>query len=196
MSTMERISSKQAQAAVLLAEDRLTHAQIASDCRISERTLYNWKRDPAFLAEVKRIEAQLAEAALTRGIAQRWRRLDRLQRDWRRLQKLIEARAAAMAGDVDGGETGLLAHDQKSVGHGENAQVVDVYRFDKAIMDALLNIEKQAAEELGQWVDKVAPTTPDGTKPYDGLDDEGRINRLAALFERARARRAGSAAGE
>jgi hypothetical protein len=63
--------------------------------------------------------------------------------------------------------------------------------------------DKQAAMYLadrimGKPVSKIAPTTPDGKEEYgagDTLTDEARINRLAAIFDLARARRNSEAAG-
>jgi hypothetical protein len=64
--------------------------------------------------------------------------------------------------------------------------------------------DKQAAMYLadrimGKPVSKIAPTTPDGKEEYGGasdtLTDEARINRLAAIFDLARARRNAESAG-
>lgn len=54
----------------------------------------------------------------------------------------------------------------------------------------------QIGRALGMFVDKIAPTDPTGTKEYAALTDEERTERLAALLERARARRAGPPASD
>jgi hypothetical protein len=43
---------------------------------------------------------------------------------------------------------------------------------------------------------KIAPTNPEGDKPYESLTDAERTDRLVEILERARARRDGSAPGD
>jgi hypothetical protein len=80
-----------------------------------------------------------------------------------------------------GGDTGLVVRQVKMIGSGAAAQLVEEYPVDVALLRAELDVmrelrehEKQAAQELGQWVDKVAPTDPDGEESYEprGFTDE------------------------
>jgi len=69
------------------------------------------------------------------------------------LATLKAERAAAMA-DVPGGKTGLLVCQYQT------AMALPVYRVDTGLISLysqLLAIEKQAAEELGQWTEKREP---------------------------------------
>ena len=78
---------------------------------------------------------------------------------WLKLQQVISERAAAeKMQSVPGGTTGLLAHDQKGVGSGFAAQVIDVYEVDTGLLKELREHEVQAAKELGQWTDQVSET--------------------------------------
>jgi hypothetical protein len=83
-------------------------------------------------------------------------RVQALQNRWDRMRRLIEARSQDMAAEVAGGETGLLVRDYK----GKDANQV-VYKFDAALVNELNKCEKQAAEELGQWVTKTETTVID-----------------------------------
>jgi hypothetical protein len=81
-------------------------------------------------------------------------RLDTYVTDFERLERLIDARA----NDRDtqrgpGGDTGLVVRQFK-VTNGRNAQIVEEYVFDKAIIDARQALRKQIAQELGQWTEK------------------------------------------
>lgn len=59
-------------------------------------------------------------------------------------------------------------------------------------VDRALKIMDRRAKLLGLDAPaKVAPTDPSGEQPYDSLTDAERAGRVAAILERARARRAG-----
>lgn len=60
--------------------------------------------------------------------------------------------------------------------------ILHEYKVDTGTLAELRQIEKQAAQELGEWVDKVAPTKGDGSD----------LN-LAELLQKARALRAAQA---
>lgn len=73
---------------------------------------------------------------------------------------------------------------------GERYDTVEVELYDAQAATV------QLGRALGLFVDKVAPTDPTGQKEYAALTDDERAARVTALLERARARRAGSSAGE
>jgi hypothetical protein len=56
---------KRSQAAVLLAGGA-TIKHTAAACGIGERTLYGWRKDPAFAARVERLRSRLVELAMSR----------------------------------------------------------------------------------------------------------------------------------
>ena len=143
-------------AAQLLAEGNLTDAEIGERCGVSRQAIWNWKQVEAFNAEVDlQVEAFNAEVR-RRGIASRFRRVKALNDRWNRLQRVIEARAEdpEMA-DVPGGNTGLLVKTVKtrSIGEVELEKTVEA-ELDAVLLRELREHEKQAAQELGQWVEK------------------------------------------
>lgn len=169
-------------AARLLAEDELTDREVAARAGVSERQLYRWKREPAFAARVRALVAELGELSTRRAIGRRARRLRALDERWQALQRVAAERGAdpGMAG-VPGGATGLLVRTVRGVGSGPNFRVVEEYEVDAALLRELRDHERQAAQELGQWVEKLAPTSPDGEEPYRATDDEARAIVAAAL---------------
>jgi hypothetical protein len=145
-------------AAVLVAEDELVDEEIAAQCNIDVRQLRRWKKIPEFAARVKELAVEFGNAMARYAIGRKQRRVALLEKRRQRLEALIEARAAALEGveGAVGGFTGLLAHDVKQIGGGENAERVDVYTADVALLRELREIEKQAAIECGQWDEKAA----------------------------------------
>jgi transposase-like protein len=148
--TNERI-----EAAQLVAYGELEVGDIAAKLGVSARTLYEWRRVPEFAARVDEIIEDIKASLRRRKVSHVEQRVARLNRDWLRLQKVFEERAAdpAMKG-VPGGETGLLVHTVKGVGKGDDFQLIDQYEVDAGALRELREIEKQAAQELGQWVEK------------------------------------------
>jgi hypothetical protein len=62
---------------------------------------------------------------------------------------------------VPGGKSGLLVHNVKSIGSGEFAERVDLYEVDTGLLQQCLALEKQAAQEVGDWEEtKAQPATP------------------------------------
>jgi len=182
-------------ALALVAEDDLTDEQIANKVGIDRATLHRWKQDPNFKADVADAVEQYRQEILTQGIANRVKRVAALDDRWNKLQQIITERGESDEfADAPGGTTGLLVKQVKSVGAGLMSQIVEEYAVDTGLLAELRNHEKQAAQELGQWTDKVAPTDPSGQNEYVGLSADERAARLAALLERARTRRDGQSA--
>lgn len=152
-------------AARLVAEDALFDEQIAATCGVTRKTLHMWKTRPAFQARVKEHVAAYKAVVLRRGIAQHERRVDALNDRWRRMKAVIDARAEEH-GDVPGGDSGLYVKQIKSIGAGPSAYTVDEYVVDTGLLNEMRQHEKQAAQEVGQWVEKSALTDPTGKKPY------------------------------
>jgi hypothetical protein len=142
-------------AAQLLADGKLTLGEIAEDLDISPRTLWNWRKDPEFAARVEELLETFRQEVRRRGLAIREQRIRSLNDRWTRLQQVVEERADDPThANVPGWKTGLLVHNVKSVGGGDNATVVDLYEVDTGLLRELREHEKQAAQELGQWVEK------------------------------------------
>ena len=172
-----RWTGRREEAALLIAEDRLTNKQIAAKVGVVRQSIREWKQNPEFMARVESHVAAMAEAAMERGIANRERRIAALDDRWHRMLRLIEDRAQEMAG-VPGGETGLLVKQVKLIkvrgygtrGKGTAAQLalweapdgendtpdtgtveVAEYVLDGVLLKELREHEKQAAMEAGQW---------------------------------------------
>lgn len=140
-------------AATLVAEDKLSDLEIATELDVSRRTLANWKLHPDFQARVDEHVAAFRAAVRRRGIAIVENRVDAQQDRWRRMKRLIEARAAEHV-DAPGGDTGLLVRQEKQLGVGLLAERVTEYAFDAALAREMRELEQQAAKELGQWTEK------------------------------------------
>lgn len=154
-------------AAQLVAEGELTDLQIAESLAVSRQSITRWKAEPMFRDRVNEIVIDLAEALAAKGIRLRENRLRNLQTRVDKMMALIEARALDLA-EVTGGETGLLVRDYK---HGGT-----VYKFDAALLREMREHEKQAAQELGQWLDKKEITGGDGQPLFAEMAEV--INRL------------------
>jgi hypothetical protein len=151
------------EAAQLLAEDELTDLEIAARAGVSDRQLRRWKQAPAFRARVEALARALGDAAARHAIGHKARRV-RVQQDrWERLLRIVAERGADpdMQG-VPGGGTGFLVRRTKAVGTGPAARVVDEYEFDAALAKALAEVERQAAQELGQLAMKHEHAGPGG----------------------------------
>lgn len=143
-----------------MAEDELTNERIAAACGVSRQALAKWKAAPEFQTRVTAIRAELDAAVMRYAIAKRRNRVRRLTQDWERLQAIVAARAAAMQGEAPGAETGLLVRTEKHIGQMEIVE----YTVDTGLLKELRDSEKQAAQELQQWVDK-------SERKHDGSED-------------------------
>lgn len=139
----------------LLADDRLSDEQIATDLGISRQTIARWKLIPEFRDKLNELRDAIEESIVSHGIARKMRRVRALNDRWERMQQVIAERAADQeVQEVPGGKTGLLVRNVKSVGKGEDAKLIDLYEVDTALLKELRDHEKQAAQELGQWTEK------------------------------------------
>jgi hypothetical protein len=135
----------------LLAEDAITDTEIAEACGISRQQLWLWKKQPAFAQRLREGRERLADEALRYAVARKRNRMRRMNDRRERGHRLIEERAAdpAMA-TVPGGTTGLLTTKQTPLG--------PQYEVDTGLLASLLNLERAAAVEAGQWTEKTATT--------------------------------------
>lgn len=152
-----RLTERHHTAASLVAADDLTDEQIAAEVGITRRQLTTWKRHPDFGALVQQHLEAFRRRVESRGIASRYRRVASQDERWRRLQRVIDERAA----DVDSGTyvdevgedrtvpgwgTGLLVRQEKP--HGIE------FAVDTGLLKEMRELEKHAATELGQWSEK------------------------------------------
>jgi hypothetical protein len=136
------------------APDSLSDERIAAAVGISRRGLAKWKRQPAFSELVDEIAARLAAEIRGKGLVELRNRVDALNKRWNRLHRVIDERAKDETMTAPGADTGLLMRTWKQIGSGDSAVIVEEYQVDTGLLKALLDHEKQAAQELGQWSEK------------------------------------------
>lgn len=166
-----RWTAQRRQAAVLVAEDRLTDEKIAATLGIGRTTLHTWRQHPEFAARVAELVGDMAAVVQTLAIADRHRRVADLDDVRRRLLQVLAERAGdGEMADVPGGTSGVLTHTIKIVGVGQNAERVDEYAVDTALLRELRATSEQAAKELGQWSEKVDHSGSVIVRKYIGID--------------------------
>jgi hypothetical protein len=187
-------AAKAEQAAGLVADDTLPDEQIAQALGITKRTLERWKLHPDFAARVAGLVQSARDAVKAEGIANKQNRIAALQDEHDRIAQLIAARAGDLAGEVAGGDTGLLVRTAKVVKVFEieqpkrngvplpgppvtipqkRVEIVYEYAADVALLRESRATLEQAAKELGQWTEKQEVTGKDGEplfKVYAGVD--------------------------
>ena len=144
-------------AARLVAEDKLSNAQIGRKCGVTARCIEKWKRKPEFLAEVASHKKAWKEQVLAEGLSDRAFRVKEAQADYDKLGQIIVERGKdpSMKG-VPGGKTGLITRTLKSLNKGDGQRtIVPEYEADHGIVQARAHIREQVARELGQWVEEV-----------------------------------------
>ncbi len=154
--TSQKLTGKQELAASLVAQDLLSDEKIAEEVGINRRTIMAWKQKiPAFNERVDALRAEFAEIARKEAIYTVEGRIKQAADRHRRLQQLIDARAAE-GGKAPGADTGLLVKNYKSIGSGEYATAYEEWTTDVGMLREMREIEKQAAQDLGQWEQTVA----------------------------------------
>jgi hypothetical protein len=144
------------EAALLVAFDELSNDQIAEKLQIARRSLTDWKNVPEFRARVDDHIAEFRARVRRRGIAIIENRVWHLQRRHDLMNQIIRERSESPEmQDVPGGKTGLIVHQVRGIGKGEDFERIGEYVLDAALLRELREHEKQAAQELGQWADKV-----------------------------------------
>lgn len=155
--TLFEWTKEQIDAAKDVATGELTQEEIAAKAGVERMTLYRWRKHPEFAARIDEHVEEFRRAASQRGIGALHRRVAAQDDRWQRMQRIIKERGAAPDMQaIPGGSTGLLVRSYKSIGGGEDAEKVEEYTFDTGLAKSMLDHEKQAAQELGQWEEKVS----------------------------------------
>ena len=147
-------NSKRLKAASLVSEDKLSDDEIAKSVEVNRTTLHRWKQHPEFQAKVQQIIKEAQDKVIAKGVADRQNRVDALNDRWKRMREVINQRAEVYANEEAGGNTGLIVKQVKGIGKGADFQIVEMFAVDTGLLKELREHEKQAAQELGQWVDK------------------------------------------
>lgn len=138
-------------AAALLAENRLTQKQIATEVGCGARQVAAWLQVPAFKQHIQKLVEETRKQLAQRYIAQQDQRIASYIEDFERTDQIIAERAAHVSmAEVPGGKTGLVVRDVKAVGD----EVVELYEFDAALVRERRAIRKDIAEETGQIVQR------------------------------------------
>lgn len=152
--TQKTLSGKQERAAVLVAEDELSNEDIARQCGVTRKTVDRWKTEPEFKARVSQIIRDLSENLERYAIARRDLRVAEYNERRRLLIEVRRQRAEQLKDEAPGGDTGLIVRQVKVIGGGRDAELVTEYAVDTGLLKAQLDLEKQAAIEAGQWLEK------------------------------------------
>lgn len=148
-----RWTAQRKRAALLLAEDEMSDAEIAETLGIARSTLSTWKVRPEFAAQVGDYVGELQSRMLRYRIAKKRERVKTLDVLHAKLLTVIEERAEeGMA--APGAGTGLIVRQLKMIGAGRDAEMVEEFAVDNGTIRQIMAIEEQAAKELGQWVEK------------------------------------------
>lgn len=120
---------------------------------------------------IPEIQAKVNAKVEAKSISIKANRIAVLNEMWEKLRQIVRERAEdpAVMG-VAGGTTGLIVHDLKGVGTGPAADVVDVYEVDVALLKEMREHSKQAAIEMGQWVEKGELSGPMGGPMLFAID--------------------------
>lgn len=125
--------------AAALAEKRIT---------VTRQAVHAFRKRHAdeLMPAVAEVERQITDAA----IADKVRRILDADADYHRLGSVIEARAADMRYDEPGYRSGVMVHQLKQIGSGRNAETVDEYKVDIALIAERRALRRAVAEELAQ----------------------------------------------
>jgi transcriptional regulator with XRE-family HTH domain len=154
--TKSPLNQRQKVAAIRCAEDLMTDEEIAAEAGVSRQSLYNWRQRDDFQDAIKAADAAILQKALRLPIARKHYRVKTLNDQHAKALAVIDERAAEMAGVVAGGGTGLLVRQYKQIGTGRDAQTVEEFAVDTALMREIRATEEQAAREVGDWQDNNA----------------------------------------
>jgi hypothetical protein len=135
--------------AKLIAQGDKSVAEIAAECRISERGIYRWKAAPEFRARVREHVANYQRTVFSSGYSRRDNRILLRQHTIDKCLAIIAERGARPEMQkIPGGSTGMLTLKIRQIGGGRVATeyLVDV-RIDEVIRANL----REIAQELGEW---------------------------------------------
>ncbi len=140
-ATTQKLTKRQHDAALLVAEDEVSDRDIAERIGVSRFTLYAWQKKPEFAQLVGDIRAEFRQRVLTLGFADKTKRV-----------KALNALATAVlvelskAGDDDEPQ-GMYRLEKKISANGE---IVEQEVFDKPKADTFRGYLDDIAKELGE----------------------------------------------
>lgn len=156
MSQESTLTGRQEKAAILLAADEISDEHIAAEAGVTRRQLDRWKKLEPFQQRVHEHIQELARNLERYSIARKDRRIAAMNDRWFRMLRLIDERAedGTLPDDLAGNGTGLLVRSLK----GKDGDAEE-FQADTALLAELRQLEKQAAQEVGQWTEKTDVTS-------------------------------------
>jgi hypothetical protein len=168
------LTPAQESAALLVAQDASSDEQIAAEVGLkSRKTIQRWRQQPAFIARVAEHRESWRAEVKAKGIADVQNRVDAANDRHNRMRRIIEARAAAYAGQAPGSDEGLLVktpmlvkvfeaappEDDEDDEDGpmkplKESRIVYEWALDKALLAEMRAHEDEVAKHLGQLVDR------------------------------------------
>ena len=149
-------------AARMVSLGGLTNDEIGKRLGVSARQIQRWKATPEFAREVDHWVGEWRKRVKESGAAVKEVRLARLNRRLALMDQVVRERAAKLAGKAPGGSTGLVICQLKSIGAGDESQVVEEFLVDTGILREMRLHEEQVAHEMGDWVDRKELSGPGG----------------------------------
>ena len=177
-------------AAVLIAQAKLKRWEIAEQVGVDERTLLRWLKRDDFSARVIELAEDIAAEVRRIGISSSTARVRALNDRWNRMQRVIEARAEHPDyQNTPGGDQGVLIRRVKriSVEHDDDqrptTREIEEFEFDHRLLKEIREIERQAAQELGQWLIKVETSDPKANDAADTPEAKAAIAAAKAVHD-------------
>lgn len=115
-------------------------------CRRESVYLFRERYKDLLLGMRGEVERQVEAAAIAHVV----NRVFDADADYNRLGEVIDARAGDPRYTEPGYRSGLMVHEVKAIGAGENFAVVDQYKVDTALIAERRALRRAVAEELGQ----------------------------------------------
>lgn len=148
------LTKQKVKAARLVANGDMSYAAIGREVGATKSAVATWAtHDPLFRARVQQfLDSDNAEIE-RQGVSSRVHRIRTLNNLYKKMNTIIEDRAAFTNGVVEqepGWETGLLG--RKTTTNGRNVTVE--FFTDTNLTRELRDVMVQAAKELGQWTEK------------------------------------------
>jgi hypothetical protein len=163
---MKTLSNKQEDAAQLIVAGELSLVAIADAVGVTDRGLRKWRTEPAFIARVDEIRDEYRAIVRARGVAVREHRIEAYDRRSRLLDRVLASRAADKnLKKLPGGDTGLVVITRWESIKGapdEEPTLIPVHAVDTAMLKEWRELEKQAAQDMGQWTSKQEVTGAGG----------------------------------
>lgn len=135
---------KHSQDVIVMLVDGKTQYEVAQFYKVHFSSVMRFVDRHA--GEIEALRAEVAERARDLLISNKFNRLAAKDLRWQLLEGVRQARAKGETGE----DTGLVVRQFKMLGSGENAQMVEEWKIDDALLAALERVEHGAAEELDQ----------------------------------------------